>query len=815
MVYTCRNICETLSTLRFGQRIKSIQNVPVINEISEDDVNDLSDQIRQLKEELMNAKSNVCSSIRSNYGQSKGRNVRESLNQLRLSLNRSLILPRIDNDAKEELNVSEEDVRELRLQLDNLHCSGEEDNIKDTNENRSCIQFSSVEECSDTDLTSEHYGSCLEESEIDETSLEKSQIELQQEESRASMDSIVSGPNTSRTIDADFRSGSISISSSRHSPALQDPTLSESPKVKSIVSDAYKLDSDILRRSHRRSDHIRSSLQSSKIFSGPTESLAASLQRGLEIIDYHQRNSASNIPSVAFSFEHLALKSCPKVDEANASVQALPEEKPFSDGAFASFLCASCRRRTGGFRGSTEVQDSLKTRIVAMDEARNSNGSTAQFPKDAGKDLIEAIKREKELESICKEQAAKIEQLTLLVEQYNHDRKQNSAPELSNTCHVEDLKNEIISINGLQHEKYYPPEDERKLLGWNDTDNHEQEVIKEKCEIKEVREESQNQYRNATFDINEKKALLNEIQSLNSKLQSFTNGSPNISSDRERSSSMLSQSIHLRRSGAFSQGSSSSNEEEFEKERQRWMEMESDWISLTDELRVDLESNRQRAEKVEMELRLEKNCTEELDDALHRSVLGHARMVEHYAELQEKYNELAGKHRLILEGIAEVKKAAAKAGAKGHGSRFAKSLAAELSVLRVERAREMELLKKENRSLKIQLRDTAEAVHAAGELLVRLREAEAAASVAEESTTKLHEENEKLKKQVEKLKRKHKMEMITMKQYLAETRLPESALRPLYDRREDSDMAHNNTHSLADDDQAWRAEFGPIYQDHY
>lgn len=45
----CRHIGETLSTVRFGQRVKSVRNKPVINEISEDDVNDLSDQIRQLK----------------------------------------------------------------------------------------------------------------------------------------------------------------------------------------------------------------------------------------------------------------------------------------------------------------------------------------------------------------------------------------------------------------------------------------------------------------------------------------------------------------------------------------------------------------------------------------------------------------------------------------------------------------------------------------------------------------------------------------------------------------------------------------------
>ncbi|KAF5813637.1 hypothetical protein HanXRQr2_Chr03g0101111 [Helianthus annuus] len=41
-------------------------------------------------------------------------------------------------------------------------------------------------------------------------------------------------------------------------------------------------------------------------------------------------------------------------------------------------------------------------------------------------------------------------------------------------------------------------------------------------------------------------------------------------------------------------------------------------------------------EQMEMELRLEKKCTEELDDALMRSINGHGRMVEHYADLQEE-----------------------------------------------------------------------------------------------------------------------------------------------------------------------------------
>lgn len=266
-----------------------------------------------------------------------------------------------------------------------------------------------------------------------------------------------------------------------------------------------------------------------------------------------------------------------------------------------------------------------------------------------------------------------------------------------------------------------------QLLVWSGDENHDQELIEEKCEVKEIQEEFDNSPNIQSFDANEKEALLKEIESLRSKLQWHADTSANKSTDRIRSS-LLAQSIQLRKSGTFPRVNT---EEELQKERERWTEMESEWICLTDDLRIDLESHRQRADKVEMELRLEKKCTEELDDALKRAVVGHARMVEHYAELQEKYNDLVGKHKLVMEGVADIKRAAAKAGAKGHGSRFSKCLAVELSSLRVQRDRERELLRKENNSLRTQLRDTAEAVHAAGELLVRLREAEEAASVSE------------------------------------------------------------------------------------
>ncbi|KAK1406964.1 hypothetical protein QVD17_38574 [Tagetes erecta] len=746
-----KSSAETISTLRFARRAKLIRNNPVVNEITEDDVNDLSDQIRELKEELIRAKTDASYCIGTNTIYKNG-SARQSLNQLRVSLNRSLILPQIDTDVKEEVNIDEHDVKDLQEQLDMLHSSCDDDEFQEACESRGTRFFSMGGY--EGDVASEQFDSCQEESENEEINTEEPEIDLKVTAGRPSdafngpvlSESPKIGNVTRKSVafpqDNVARESSkitdLKVTANRHSDAVNGPMLSESPKIGNAMRKSMAFTQDIVnvtQESTKISDQIRSSLRSSMIFGGPTESLAASLQRGLAIIDNHQRNSGLNQSLVALSFDHLATNT------NDASVQ--------TDGsAKRDYICSNCQER-----GSNYVQDSFKKWVVE----KNDSGNSVEV--EAG-----AMKKVKDLENVCMEQAAEIEKLNNLLLQYKQEKGETSP--------LDELRSGNMSRIS-----------QTKLLRWNE----EPEMI------------------NQNFDANEKESLLEEIKSLRTKLQLQSPSNKSLRS----STSLISQSLNLRKS--ITNPKPAETLEDLQKEREKWMEMESEWICLTDELRVDLEAIRRRFEKTEMELKLEKKCTEELDDALMRSINGHGRMVEHYADLQEKYNELVEKHRLILEGIAEVKRAAAVAGAKGHGKRFSKSLAAELSVLRVEREKERELLKKENRSLKIQLRDTAEAVHAAGEVLVRLREAEEAAAVAQEKFTNTEEENNKLKKQIEKQKRKHKMEMITMKQYLAESRLPESALRPLY--REDSDIKVNDNED--DDDQAWRAEFGAIYQNHY
>ena len=63
-------------------------------------------------------------------------------------------------------------------------------------------------------------------------------------------------------------------------------------------------------------------------------------------------------------------------------------------------------------------------------------------------------------------------------------------------------------------------------------------------------------------------------------------------------------------------------EEKLERERIHWTKVESKWISLAEELRIELEASRSLAEKQKQELDAKKQCTEELKEAMQMAMEG-------------------------------------------------------------------------------------------------------------------------------------------------------------------------------------------------
>lgn len=263
-------------------------------------------------------------------------------------------------------------------------------------------------------------------------------------------------------------------------------------------------------------------------------------------------------------------------------------------------------------------------------------------------------------------------------------------------------------------------------------DNHP-EVLRTQVELKRVQDELE-RYQNF-FDLGERDVLLEEVQDLRTQLQFYLDSSAKTSK-RQTPVVQLTSSCEPSVAPALSStpDTTENAEERLQQERIQWSEAESKWISLVEELRMELEANRLISQRQKQELDMEKKCSEELKEAMQMAMEGHARMLEQYVELEEKHIQLLARHRKIQDGIDDVKKAAAKAGVRGAESKFINALAVEISALKVEREKERRQFRDENKGLQAQLRDTAEAVQAAGELLVRLKEAEEAMAAAEVSS---------------------------------------------------------------------------------
>ncbi|KAK3143066.1 hypothetical protein QOZ80_4BG0357660 [Eleusine coracana subsp. coracana] len=514
--------------------------------------------------------------------------------------------------------------------------------------------------------------------------------------------------------------------------------------------------------------------------------LAASIHRGLQVIQSHQNNSAWRRASVGLNARIMDFQPC-KVDVA---VQTDPEESEARD---PQALIPSCLLEASA-NESRDPNACRDLQIVPADGTAPSDVAILSdmqkhFVKAVEKVLAGAIRREMARDEQCAKQAAEIQQLNRLVQQYKHERECNAViaqTREAKIARLESLMDGTLPTDEFMTEEYISLMNEHKILQ-KKYENHP-ELLRVEIELKRLQEEL-DMFRNS---VDEKEVLQEEIQDLKNQLHYMLSSSASIR--------RLLPPLRLSHGPNCSPGTKDQDGDTNVGAAPDWIEAESKWIMLTEELKVELEANKSLVVKLQSELDSEKKCSLEVNEALQTAMQGHARILEQYADLQEKHMSLLALHRRIRDGVNDLKMRAVKAGVKGAELRFIDCISAEISTLRTE-----------NEGLQGQLRDTAEAVQAAGELLVRLKDAEEAETLAKRRAQLAELETEKAYQEIDNLKKNYDQEILALNQRLTKLSEDKNAVCPAEAEPCDPGPARYDT-AGSPSDQQWQEEFKPLQQ---
>ncbi|CAH2052903.1 unnamed protein product [Thlaspi arvense] len=810
---SCRS--ETFSTLRFAQRAKAIQNKAVVNEVMQDDVNFLREVIRQLRSSPPAEENNQDMSrvekinsphLQTSDGQSTGK------------------------QFPDDTDVNMEDAS---CQTEN-HEAATVDNALPVAETGITTAVQTMDHASgvQSPLITSSLGSCVSDTNHDNSPSKAENIPSCQDLVPEGLVSAIAGTEHSSVSPL---SPCLSIDPASVSPVLITPTESISPRIRnsrkslrtSSMSTASQKDierenqltTEVVEPSPAMSTELLNlygalSTKKSEAFPVPTRQLAASLHKGMKILDSYRQSTAQRRSTFGFSYKALECKPSTVLSKADVGVQTYPEAEIIAEEKPKEVLCSKCKSIAEC--DDQETSDTSNLQLVPFDNSEVSEKSNFQVPKAVEKVLAGSIRREMALDEFCNKQASEISQLNRLVQQYKHERECNAIigqTREDKIVRLESLMDGVLSKDDFLDEEFASLMHEHKLL--KDMYENHPEVLQTRIELKRAQEELES-FKNFYGDMGEREVLLEEIHDLKAQLQCYTDTS--LTSSRKRGSLLkLTYACDTNQAPQLNTIPESTDESSPEKtlleqERLHWTEAESKWISLAEELRTELDTNRKLMEKQKRELDTEKRCTEELTEAMQMAMKGHARMIEQYADLEEKHIQLLARHRWIREGIDDVKKAAAKAGVKGAESRFINALAAEISALKVQREKEAQYFRDENKSLQSQLRDTAEAVEAAGELLVRLKEAEEGLKIAQKRAMDAEYEATEAYKQIEKLKRKHETGLNQQQQQHVAESVNQIESFDGDDVAKYDEPVEPSAASEGGGDQQWREEFEPFYK---
>lgn len=217
----------------------------------------------------------------------------------------------------------------------------------------------------------------------------------------ALVNKIENTPYTSLTGFEDDRAAStdLSIVPCDVSPILKSPTPTVSPRVNNSSRKSLRTSSMLTASRKDLADNkleveaqhlsfakpsnsicLNLSSQRSRSFRS-TQHLAASLQRGLEILDGHHQSASMRRSSFRFSCKPVDVKGLISITKVDASVQTLfPETEPLEKHSEV-FLCSKCKNRNSLEKLQDVNDDCSNLQLVPVDGSQSSDKFKAQVPK--------------------------------------------------------------------------------------------------------------------------------------------------------------------------------------------------------------------------------------------------------------------------------------------------------------------------------------------------------------------------------------------------------------------------------------------------
>lgn len=121
------------------------------------------------------------------------------------------------------------------------------------------------------------------------------------------------------------------------------------------------------------------SAKKSEAFPVPTRQLAASLHKGMKLLDSYRQSTAQRRSTFGFSYKALECKPSTVLSKADVGVQTYPEDGMMAEENPKEVLCSKCKNVAEC--DAQETSDISNLQLVPIDNSEVSEKSNFQVPK--------------------------------------------------------------------------------------------------------------------------------------------------------------------------------------------------------------------------------------------------------------------------------------------------------------------------------------------------------------------------------------------------------------------------------------------------